>query len=323
MNSLQLEKIGSLKLKKTPVPKPNPGEVLLKVSHCTLCRTDAKMWERGQRDLVLPRILGHEICGFSEASGKRFVVWPGKACGYCKQCKTGTENLCREMQIMGFHKDGGLSEYVAVPESSLIPVPDDLPGDIASLAEPLACAINALQQAKAKAGDRVLIFGAGPVGLLMALGVHAQGAYPFIREINPDRFIQSEKFCNKIGIKCDSEQSGSGSGFDAVINAASSTDTFLNGIPELNDAGCFCLFSGLTDDKPIPVSLINEIHYRQLRIVGAYGCTGPHMEKAVKILSDNKNEVKLLIQGHIRLENVSLVLPEIAAGKALKYIVEF
>ncbi|MCP4104625.1 MAG: alcohol dehydrogenase catalytic domain-containing protein [Desulfobacteraceae bacterium] len=321
MISLQLEKIGSLKLKKKPVPEANPGEILLKVSHCALCRTDAKMWERGQRDLVLPRILGHEICGFSETSGKRFVVWPGKACGYCKQCKAGAENLCREMQIMGFHKDGGLAEYAAVPESSLIPIPDDLPGDIASLAEPLACTINAIQQAKVKTEDRVLIFGAGPVGLLMGLAVHTQEAYPFIRDINPDRFIQSEKFCNKIGIQCDSEQSESG--FDAVINAASSTDTFLNGIPELNDAGCFCLFSGLTDNNPIPASLINEIHYRQLTITGAYGCTGLQMEKAVKILSDNKNKVKLLIEAHIRLENVSPVLPGIAAGQALKYIVEF
>jgi len=320
MNALQLEKIGSLHLKETHTPETNPGEILLKVTHCAVCRTDAKMWERGQRDLVLPRVLGHEICGVSEESGERFAVWPGIACGHCEECSRGAENLCREMQITGFHKDGGFAEYVAVPESSLIPIPDDLPGEIASLAEPLACAINGLRQIRVREGERILIYGAGPVGLLTGLTVRARNASPFIREIRPDRLTRSKVFRDRIGVTCaeDSKEDR----FDAAINAAPSSDTFSQGLSALRRGGRFCLFSGLTDDQPIPVSVVNEIHYRQLRIAGAYGCTAAQMKAALNVLADHKNDVKLLIEDHITLEQVPNILPKILAGEAFKFVVD-
>jgi len=321
MNSLQLEKIGSLKLRQAHIPEINSNEILLKVTHCSVCRTDAKMWERGQRDLVLPRILGHEICGISE-SGKRFVVWPGKACGQCRQCRRGAENLCREMQIMGFHKDGGFAEYAAVPESSLIPISDKLPGNIASLAEPLSCAINALEQAEVEKKDRVLIYGAGPVGLMTALAVRAAEAYPFVKEISLNKLVRSEVFRRQVGIECVTDVDNNTSDFDVVINAAPSRDTFLKGLADLRPGGCFCLFSGLTDDSPIPVSVINEIHYRQLGITGAYGCTREQMRSALKLLSDYKEDIRLLIDDHIELEDVPVVLPKILGGQALKFIVK-
>lgn len=320
MKALQLEKMGSLQLKETRTPETHPGEMLLKVTHCSVCRTDAKMWERGQRDLVLPRVLGHEICGISTESGQRFVVWPGKACGHCEACRRGTENLCREMQIIGFHKDGGFAEYVAAPESSLIPIPDDLPGDIASLAEPLACAINGLQQIRVRKEERILIFGAGPVGLLTGLAVRAQNASPFIRDIRPDRLAQSKDFRDRIGVTRAEDRKENG--FDAAINAAPSSDTFSQGLSALRPGGRFCLFSGLTDDQPIPIPAINEIHYRQLQIAGAYGCTAAQMKAALSILTDYKNDVKLLIENHIKLEQVPHILPKILAGEAFKFVVD-
>ncbi|QTA87646.1 alcohol dehydrogenase catalytic domain-containing protein [Desulfonema magnum] len=322
MNSLQLEKIGSLKLKPSPLPEISSGEILLKVTHCAVCRTDAKMWERGQRDLVLPRILGHEICGVSEQSKKRFVVWPGKACGHCQQCRRGSENLCREMEIMGFHKDGGFAEYAAVPESSLIPVPDDLAGNIASLAEPLACTLNALEQAKVRKGDRVLIYGAGPVGLMAGLAAHAQKAFPFIKDISPEKLRRSADFQKQIRIENADASPDNPGGFDVVINAAPSQDTFLKGLSDLRHGGRFCLFSGLTDESPVPVAVVNEIHYRQLQVTGAYGCTRLQMKNALKLLSAYKDEMCLLIDDHIELAQVPAVLPKILEGQALKFIVK-
>ena len=321
MNLLQLEKTGSLKLKQGPVPKAGNDEVIVKVTHCALCRTDAKMWKSGQRDLVLPRVLGHEICGVIKECKKSFVVWPGSACGHCRQCKAGRENLCSKMKILGFHKDGGLAEYVVAPKSSLLPVPDNLPGDVACLAEPLSCTINALEMANVSAGEKVLIYGAGPVGLMAALAVKAQGAYPFITDINNARLTMTENFQNKAGIA--GAVKASGPDFDVVINAAPSLDTFVKGIDNLISGGCFCIFSGFTDKDSVSCAVINEIHYRQLKVVGAYGCTRRQMEKALIILGKYKDEVKLLLEGHIVLEQVSSVLPKILAGRALKYVVEF
>ena len=324
MKSLCLEKTGSLKLQNTPVPEILPeleqDESLLKVTHCAVCRTDAKMWKMGHRDLVLPRVLGHEICGYIEKSGKRFVLWPGDSCGTCAQCRSGAENLCRYMKITGFNNNGGFAEYVAVKKRNLIPIPDALPGKVACLAEPLACTINAAYQADVMPGDEALIFGAGPVGLMAALALKEKGAKPFIIEINSDKLKCSEEFRKKTSIKADVKFERSD--FDIIINAAPSIETFLTGINRLDKGGRFCIFSGFTNCSTLPADLLNEVHYRQLKISGAYGCTRRNMEEAVVILLKYKEEFESIIDCCISLEHVSLVIQKILAGEALKFVVK-
>lgn len=318
MLALYLEAVGKVNVKDVPAPVAAANEKRLKITHCAVCRTDAEMWRNGHRDLVLPRIPGHELCGVSE-DGHRYVVWPGVSCGICPQCLKGVTNLCREMQVMGFHRDGGFAEYAVTPASSLIPVRNDLPGEIACMAEPLACTINAIEQARLQPMQKVLIFGAGTVGLLLGLAVKASGGRPYIIDIDPDKLSRSETYRKKIGIHTDIRNLR----FDIAINAAPSSDTFTRGLSLLDDGGCFCLFSGLTDSRPIPAKEINEIHYRQFTIVGAYGCTQRQMEKSLEILHDYREEVRLLIEKTIDLHEVQDVFPGILAGKCFKYHVQF
>ena len=320
MRSLQLIQPGSLNLIDKPIPQAGAGEVLLRVSHCALCRTDAKMFERGHRDLTLPRVLGHEVCGFDVTTGKRCVVWPGISCGSCNQCLKGTENLCRKMQILGFHRDGGLADYVTAPTSSLILIPDNLPGQLACLAEPLACTINALQQADLHSGDRLLIYGAGPVGLLMALAASAGGGLEtWIAERNLPKLERSKRFIKQLNINIDHDLSSHK--FDAVINAAPTSETVTGGLQRLRAGGCFCIFSGIVDTASIPVATINEIHYRQLRVVGAYGCTSDQMKEAVELLAKFQQEVDFLVERGINLDQVQEALQQILTGGKLKFIV--
>jgi D-arabinose 1-dehydrogenase-like Zn-dependent alcohol dehydrogenase len=321
MIALRLEETGLLSFEETPLPQPGKNEALIKISHCAICRTDAKAWRYSQRDLVLPRILGHEICCTWVNTGKRYVVWPGKSCGQCQHCLSGAENLCPDMQILGFHRDGGFAEYAVVPQSSLIPVPENLPGHIACLAELLACGINALDQAHLSSGNRVLIFGGGPAGLLMALAARTKGAQPFILEKNKVKLQRSEDFRNSFGIDASTECTLLHA--DVAVNAAPSVDTVLRGLPTLNAGGCFCLFSGFPGTESIPASLLNEIHYRQLRVVGAYGCTHIQMQEALTVLNEQQSSVELLIEGRITLAQVPRALEEIIAGQRLKYVVEF
>jgi len=320
MQALLLKAIGSLRVESTSEPVPKTGEILLRVSHCAVCRTDAKIWKYGHRDLVLPRIPGHEICGRVSGSAKRYVVWPGTACGKCAQCVSGAENLCREMRIIGFHEDGGFAEFTAVPEKSLIAVPEDLPAHLACMTEPMACAVNGLERVGAGEGDRVLIFGAGPVGLMLALAVRSMGAVPFIREVNPRRIEQVKAFLDRaeIGIAAEASELE----FDRAVNAAPDAATLTQGFSRLRPGGVFCLFSGLIQDGQLPVSTVNRLHYRQLRLVGAYGCTRLQMVKALGILADHKDILTLLIQDRISLDRVPEVLPELLAGESLKYIIE-
>lgn len=308
----------SLSIAEMPRPKASETDAVLRVTHCAVCRTDAKMWARGHRDLILPRVPGHEICGEASESAGRFVVWPGDACGTCVYCMNGAENLCRKMRITGFHRDGGFAEYVAVPRRSLIPVPDALPSEIACLAEPLACGLNSIEQAGVEAGQGVLIYGAGPVGLLTGLAVVARGGTAVIREIDPSRGEKVLEMARFAEIRLFSGDEG---GFDAAINAAPSTETVIDGIHRLKPGGLFCLFSGLTDERPLPTAVLNEVHYRQLSLTGAYGCTYDQTVAALDILARHHDAARLLIEAEIPLRKVAESLPRILESRSYKLIV--
>lgn len=321
MQAALLSDINALTVEDAPIPTPGPDETLIKVAHCALCRTDAKMLKMGHRDLELPRILGHEIYGRVEETGEPVVVWPGVACGECAQCRSGATNLCRAMRIIGFHRDGGLAEYMSAPRRSLVSVPGDLPGHLACLAEPLACGINALEQLDLKSGETLLIFGAGPVGLLMAMAARALGAIPFIRDIAPDKQDRSRSFRRRI----DAKWSGPSDDrrFDAAVNAAPATSAFIDGLKRLSPGGRFCLFSGLTDGGAVDAAILNEIHYRQFVITGAYGCTAPQMARALGILTGYATAAELLVEDRIPLADVPSALPKLLSGNRFKIVVDF
>jgi threonine dehydrogenase-like Zn-dependent dehydrogenase len=317
VKALRLHEPGRLSLEETADPVPGPEEVLLRATHCAVCRTDAKMWRMGHRDLIPPRILGHELVG-EGPDGVRYAVWPGIACGRCAACRGGAENLCPDMRIIGFHRDGGFAERVAVPKASLAPVPPELSGKSACLAEPLACAVNGLNQAGIRNGDRVLVLGAGPLGLLIGLAARRRGAIPAIREIRPERLAETREFRERAGIAADG---GEGAEFDAALNAAPDGSAVAEALARLRPGGRFCLFSGLAGGSPPSPADFNRIHYRQLTVTGAYGCTRDGMRKALQILAECPNEAALLVEAEVGLAEVPDLLPTILEGRGLRRVI--
>ncbi|MDR0373466.1 MAG: alcohol dehydrogenase catalytic domain-containing protein [Nitrososphaerota archaeon] len=320
MKALILEGIKNIHITDIKTPDCNDTEALLKVIYCSVCRSDAKMWYQGHRDLVLPRVLGHEICGQDLSSNEKFIIWPASTCNTCHYCKNGAENLCRNIHVMGFHRDGGFAEYIKVPKTSLIKIPENVPLEIVCMTELLSSAVNALEQLDLQKNQDVLIFGGGPAGLMLGLACKYFGAEPFIVEKNSEKLKQVTPFCKKANISV-SDVAASGN-FDAAINAAPDPDTLIAGILKLNPGGKYCFFSGFTKSADIPIDLLNEIHYRQLTLIGAYGSTKRQMELALKILETNPQPIKLLIHKIITLENVPSVLPDILFGQTLKYVVD-
>jgi threonine dehydrogenase-like Zn-dependent dehydrogenase len=321
VKTLVLENIGELRMKDLPRPQVEAGMVELRVSHCAVCRTDLKMWRQGHRDLVMPRILGHEVAGTLENTGDRYVVWPGECCGKCDHCTANAENLCASMRILGFHRDGGCAEYVAVPKSVLVAIPPSLPGFVACLAEPLACGLNALDLAGLGPGQSILILGAGPVGLLMAMAAHDLGARVLLHDINPMKLALSAQFRRKLALEPVALHQVSR--VDVAVNACPAMDAVLCGVTSLASGGCYCLFSGVTNGGSFPVDLLNQIHYRQLRVVGAYGCTRGQMARAVQLLRKYCTEVELLVDRRIPIEQAARELPAMMNREVLKYVVEF
>lgn len=319
VKALRLHHVGELRLDEVTLPEPSPGETAVRVSYCALCRTDAKMWQKGQRDLVLPRVLGHEIAGIDLTCGREVVVWPGATCGSCRSCTEGSENLCPDIRIMGFNRDGGLAQAVVVPRESLIPIPAGVSLRLACMAEPLACCLNALHQIHTRPGHRILIFGAGSMGLFMGLAARSLSARPFIVEKEPARLEQSQVYLDRLGIPADIRPPAND--FDAAVNACAATETFFLGLRSVRAGGSFCLFSGLPHEDTITSDVINEIHYRQLRVTGAYGCTRAQFHEALDIIGRHERDVELLVEREITLEEAAGHFHRIAGGQALKILV--
>lgn len=321
MKSLLLEDKGQLSIREIPLPLPSKDEVLLKVSHCSICRTDAKMFRDGHRDLLMPRIMGHEISVFDPESGNRFAVWPGLSCGNCPLCKKGLENLCVNMKITGFHRDGGFAEYISVPRSSLLEVPDEIPSDLVCFAELLASGLNAVEQQETIPGGKILIIGAGPAGILAGLAFHFSKAKVFIMDKDPLKIEKCGVFSKQTGIEIKNDFGDML--FDMTLNAAPGAGAFGECVRKLKPGGTLYFFSGISWDGIIPVSVLNEVHYRQLKICGVYGNTKKQMAKALEIISADIEIFRGLIEKKLKLEDVPLIMDKVLSGTKFKYIVEF
>jgi len=185
MQALVLHGIGDIRLEALSIPMPGPGQALVRVAWCGVCGSDIpRIYSTGaHRHPIVP---GHEMSGVVEAvgpdvagiePGARVVVFPLIWCGACASCEVGRYAQCANYDYLGSRRDGGLAEYVVAPIANLVPVPDGLALDVAALCEPAAVALHALRRCGlSPIGGAVAIFGAGPIGILVAQWSRIMGA---------------------------------------------------------------------------------------------------------------------------------------------------
>lgn len=296
------------------------GFINTRVLCCAICRTDAKMWEQGHRDLVLPRVLGHEMV-VQDSTGQRYVVWPGKSCGFCKYCKTGRENLCEEMKITGFHTDGGFSDDVVLPRDSLVPISEDLDVHAACFAEPVGCVINAFEKLTVHKNDRILVYGAGTIGLIAALYAKHLGLAPFVIEKNEAKITHVTSFLSNTGIACGKDTHDSE--FDIVINACADYIAFCQGIAKIGKGGQLSFFSGISKNEHVETNLLNLLHYKETRVTGVYGLTRAHIIAAVPFLKTYESALLRLVEEIAAPQNAPELMPKVLSGDGLKYVLDF
>lgn len=337
-----------LKIENIDIPSCNHADISIKVESCAICKTDVKMFHVGHRDLELPRVLGHEVAGTIVEVGKeideefkvgdRVQVAPGLPCGSCPFCISGIPNMCDKMKIIGFHHDGGFAEYMLVPANGVQngcvnTIPPSLSFEEASLAEPIACCVNALELCRVEPGDAVAIFGAGPIGHLCAQLARLFGASEIIIiENSPQRIKFAEK--NHLAdVIIDSSDIGSdpmeaireetnSNGVDVVIPACSAPEVPLQGIKMLNKRGRIVFFSGLPYGHEYISLDHNQIHYKEIQIFGAYGCTSKQNREAVRMLSAGRLNVKYLITHRISLDELITGFEMVDMHDAMEVVVK-
>lgn len=184
MLALQIPEIGKLELVHTPVPEVRPSTILIKVVASGICGTDPHILH-GLFPATLPLIPGHEYAGIVEAVGDgvegfslgdHIAVDPNILCGTCHFCRRGKVHLCKNLIALGVNIPGGFAEYCVVPARQAFRLPKHLPLSHAALAEPIACCLRGVDLAGITSGDRVLIFGAGPMGAIILQLARLQGA---------------------------------------------------------------------------------------------------------------------------------------------------
>jgi threonine dehydrogenase-like Zn-dependent dehydrogenase len=172
-----------LEVEERSLAEPGPGEALIRVRECGICGSDLKMYAGTHPILRPPLVPGHEFYGTVEAVGEGAAVelgalvsiFPTVGCGHCFNCRRGFPHLCPDMELIGGQRQGGLAELVVVPAANLLPMHPDVPEHARVLVEPLAVGVHAARRAGVAPGERVVVVGAGPIGLFTALALRHQG----------------------------------------------------------------------------------------------------------------------------------------------------
>jgi L-gulonate 5-dehydrogenase len=184
MLSVVVEQPNQMAVHERPQPQPGTGEVRVRVRYAGICGSDVHILHGKNPFVVYPRVIGHEFVGRIDAVGEGVdrarvgelvAVDPVISCGRCHACLAGRRNVCRNLQVIGVHRDGGFSEYMTAPASNAYTVPPDVPETSSAIIEPFAVAAQVTSRTGVFDTDVALIYGAGPVGLniLQVLtGVH-------------------------------------------------------------------------------------------------------------------------------------------------------
>ncbi|WMY78170.1 zinc-binding dehydrogenase [Citricoccus sp. I39-566] len=190
----------TIEYRSVPAPVPAPGTAVVRMASVTLCGTDAHIWDDDYAT-ELPIIQGHEAAGTivaldsadaadsagGWAVGDRVAISPMFYCGTCHACSIGRVNACRHMSVYGCYEDGSLVTEQAVPLEKLYRVPESLSLDLAPLSEPISIAMQAVNRGRATAGEKVLVSGAGPIGLLATVYLKDLGCDVTVSDMNPGR----------------------------------------------------------------------------------------------------------------------------------------
>jgi L-iditol 2-dehydrogenase len=277
-----LHGIGDLRIEEHPMPKPGPNEVVVRISSVGICGSDVHYYEHGRiGDFVVtsPMVLGHESAGVvvdrgpgvtALQVGQRVAVEPGVPCGHCEQCRTGSYNLCPNVVFFATPPvDGALAHYVAVHEAYAHPVPDSLSDDAAALIEPLSVGLWANRRAGTGLGSRVLVTGAGPIGVLCALTARAAGAgWVGLADVHPARLEAAGSF--DVDDVIDAREDVDYADFrpDVLLECTGAPPVVTAGIKALRPLGHAVLVGmGPSPEQSLPVSMIQN---RELTVTGTF-----------------------------------------------------
>ena len=303
MKALVFRGPGDVRLEDVPRPEPGPGDVLLQVEVALIDGTDLKAFRRGHPVLLgePPSPFGHEVCGVDVATGRRLVPANSAPCGSCAACRRGTPTQCESLLPL---LNGAYAEYLLVPERiasvNLLRVPDDLPGHVAAMVEPLACCLHGVEVAAVQPGQTVAILGLGPIGLMLCACVADTGERPVGVGSRPERRALARLFGAELG---------DGRSADVVIEAAGTQEAWRDALELVRPGGTVVFFGGLPGDAELRVDA-HRLHYEELTLCGSFHHTPRHVKAALAFLASGAYPWERLVTHRIGLDGVARLLAD-------------
>ncbi|WP_446897653.1 zinc-binding alcohol dehydrogenase family protein [Clostridium sp. LBM24168] len=314
MKSVYLESPKNIRIKEIEEPSRKENEALIKVKAAGICGSDVGAYRGVNNTVSYPRIIGHEIAGevleIGENSkgiqkGDRVVVDPYIYCGKCYPCSLGRTNCCEDLKVLGVQTDGAMQEIFTHPKDLLVKAPENVSWEELSVAEPLTIALHGIHRTKVKKGEHVVINGAGPIGILMALCAEIYGAIPILMDVVDKRL----DFAHKLGIEniinvlnVDGlekiKKITNGRGAEVVIEASGANSAIRNSIDYVSYAGRIALTGWPKKDTRLPTDLITK---KELDIRGSRTSAG-EFEEALKLISEGSIDVKPIISKIVSLD---------------------
>ena len=333
-----------LEIHDLPVPRPGPGEMLLRIGAATTCGTDVKVFRRGghPRMLVVPTVFGHEMAGTVEAvgdgvaspaPGDRVVVANSAPCGTCRHCLVGRENLCADLHYL----NGAFAEFVLVPArfvaASTHPVPAGLALEKAALTEPLACVLHGLDACELErrgAGGSVdaLVIGAGPIGLLFVAALAREGHRVALADPNASRLAVGSALGAAATVPIGREggevaalrEPFGSEGPEIVVECTGAPQVWADALGAARTGGLVNLFGGCAPGTTVPLDT-HRVHYSELTVKGVYHHRPATVRRALALLSDERFEAERLLSRRLPVERVEEALRAMIAREALKVVI--
>jgi len=325
-------------IKEVPIPQPKDNEVLLKVSFCGVCGTDAHIHE-GEFISKFPLIPGHEAVGKIVEKGKdvvgfdigdRIVADVGVTCDHCFYCRRGQSLMCEKFAARGVTSDGGFAEYIVYPQSKIYKI-HNISDEEATLLEPAACAVHGLDKLNPPVGTECLLLGAGPTGLILAQLLKLNGATKVVLAANKGVKMDIAKQIHAADeyIELDRQnpepqwqklKDDNPYGFNIVIEATGVEKIANEAINYVRRGGTLMIY-GVYENKALVHWPPSKIFGDEINIIGSFSQTFC-FPRAVAYLDSGKINVKGMVTDIFKLEDYQAALDKMSSRSALKIAIK-
>jgi len=326
-----------LKFEDVPVPKPKPGEILIKVAACGVCHTDLHYIDHGVPTFKKPpMILGHEASGTVSkvgegvtnlSEGDRVLVPAVLSCGVCTNCRIGRENICEQGVMFGNNVDGAYAEFMVAPAKDVFLFPETIPLEEGSIiADAVTTPFHAVvNRGGVKAGDRVAVFGCGGVGLNLVQVANAVGATVVAVDILDEKLEWAKQLGAAVTINAAKEEKvekairkATGGGADVAFEAVGIPQVMQKAFGSLKAGGRFVVVG--YSDQDIALNA-GRIMFREMEIRGSLGCRPVDYPRVIRLAAEGKIKIKELVTNRFPLEDIEKAFELLRKGEGIRSIV--